>query len=129
MVRKTVFSTTRQSLRGPGDDKGWQRFLAELVNTVKAQTSVMLACDGRHASYSVNASVGVSPEANALYNQHYGKLDPWYLGGRAIFEPNLIFDGRELCSVEKFAQSEFYNDFFQASLRGLVPRGWGCPPG
>jgi DNA-binding CsgD family transcriptional regulator len=97
----------------PGDDQGWQQFLDALVGLVKAQTAVLLAFDQRHSSYSVNASVGVSPEANGLYNRHYGRMDPWFLGGRKVFRPNLVFDGRELCPAEEFAQSEFYNDFFR----------------
>jgi len=80
---------------------------------MKAQNSVFLAFDDRNVSYSIQASVGVSSEANALYNQHFGQLDEWFLGGRKIFRPNLVFDGRELCPAEKFAESEFYNDFLK----------------
>jgi len=114
VISEKRFSDLLDSLYGAaGDDKAWQRFLAELVNLVKAQNSVLLAYDEKHVSYSINASVGVSPDANALYNQHYGKLDEWYLGGQKKFEPNLVFDGRELCPTEKFAKSEFYNDFLK----------------
>jgi len=114
VISEKRFSDLLDSLYGAaGDDKAWQRFLAELVNVLNAQNSVLLAYDERHVSYSINASVGVSPGANALYNQHYGKLDEWYLGGQKKFEPNLVFDGRELCPTEKFAKSEFYNDFLK----------------
>lgn len=91
MVSEKKFSHLLDSLYGAaGDENAWQLFLVELVSLIKAQTSVLLAYDGRHVSYSVNASVGVSPDANALYNCHYGKMDEWYLGGRKTFEPNLF---------------------------------------
>jgi DNA-binding CsgD family transcriptional regulator/PAS domain-containing protein len=96
-----------------GDHAAWQRFLAKFVASLGAQSSVLLAFNDRNVSYNINASVGVSQEANALYNEHYSLVDLWFLAGKDLFRPGLVYNGLKLCSAQQFDKSEFYNDFLK----------------
>ncbi len=114
------FSALLDTLYGAaGDHPAWQRFLAKFVSLLGAQSSVLLAFNDRNASYNINVSVGVSQEANVLYNEHYSQVDPWFLAGKEVFRPGLVYNGLKLCPAQHFDKSEFYNDFLKRHCDNL----------
>jgi DNA-binding CsgD family transcriptional regulator/PAS domain-containing protein len=96
---------------GVGESDGWHRFLEELTEVAHASMAVLLFFDQTQARYAVNASAGISPEANGEYASYYGKQDVWYLGTHGKLFSGRVFDGREGCPTEKLIKTEFYNDF------------------
>ena len=96
---------------GVGEQAGWQRFLEELTEIAQASMAVLLFFDKAQVRYAVNASAGISPEANGEYARYYGQKDVWYLGSRSKLFTGRVFDGRQDCPTEELVKTEFYNDF------------------
>ena len=124
-----VLSSLLGSLYDAASDPSlWESFLQQLTQSVRAQSADMLMHDMRQQSHTISRSWRIDPENIRLYNEHYGSKDVWLTKG---FDAPLGWTGisEELCTLDEFSKSEFYNDFLlplgnvRHAMFGIIEKG------
>ena len=96
-----------------GNPQGWDFFLKRLADDLQARWTGFLSIDPNREERSLHFQHGIPAEAQRLYEEYYGALDPWFLGYRKHGRCGWVGLGNELCPPDDFVQTEFCNDFFQ----------------
>jgi DNA-binding CsgD family transcriptional regulator/PAS domain-containing protein len=102
------------------DPRSWETFLHSYAAAVDARTAVLLYHDVRQQFGGVSNNVGLDPDAVRSYNEHFAKIDPWFLSAtdRGVFRTGEVFTGEEVISRSTLAGTEYFNDF--ARVYGLT---------
>lgn len=110
MVSAEVLSRLLLKLyAAPNRPELWPEFLVEFTGLLGLPGAAILYHDMKNEQYGLHTGTGVDPEAQLLYQQHYGKMDPWRPRFLKKKEGELAF-GDELCPPEELRKTEFYND-------------------
>ncbi len=94
----------------PTQPELWNRFLEELTQFLGLPAAAILHQDLGREHYGFSAAVGVDPEAQLLYEKHYGSMDVWRPKFLAKREGELVL-GESLYPTEQLVKTEYYNGF------------------
>jgi DNA-binding CsgD family transcriptional regulator len=88
----------------------WDLFLQQLAQSTGARSAGLVMLDVGQDVLTISRSWEVDPEANRLYEEHYGSMDVW--AQRGLSKPaGYVCNSEVLCSLEELATTEIYNDF------------------
>jgi len=88
----------------------WEPFLGELAAAFRAEASALVMHHRTTEVHTVSASWNLVPDADRLYQQHYGSVDVWAMRGRSM-PAGYVCASESLCSYAELATTEIYNDF------------------
>jgi DNA-binding CsgD family transcriptional regulator/PAS domain-containing protein len=91
----------------------WTEFLALLARRADATALALLWHDPANLQYAVGAKFGFPDDAQRLYEQYYGALDPWYLSGKDSLVAGVVELGSALCPPSALENTEYYNDYLR----------------
>lgn len=99
------------------DPSLWRPFLADLAKMFRADSAAMVVHRVDRPVHTVRASWNLHPDADRLYEQHYGSIDVWARQARS--KPiGYVCQSQNLCSLSELGTTEIYNDFL--SKYGVV---------
>lgn len=111
MVSNEVLTKLIGSVYGAaGDPSLWEPLLEELANTCQADSAALVMHHGGREVHSVSSSWNLEPDANRLYQQHYGSIDVWTIRAPSKVRATACLSDW-LCPLEELTTTEFYNDF------------------
>jgi DNA-binding CsgD family transcriptional regulator len=87
----------------------WPQFLKEFVGLLGVKSAAILHQSERRLNYGFNAVAEFDPEEVRVYEQYYGKHDPW-VPPIANIVPGRIEMGIELCPLDR-RNIEYFHDF------------------
>jgi hypothetical protein len=94
----------------------WPQFLAQLGKGLHAPGASFMVHYPSAKQYRIEASVGLPPESFSPYAEHYGAIDPWFLGGKKLRIGTAEL-GSWLCPPSRFEKTAFYNEFMRQHNR------------
>jgi DNA-binding CsgD family transcriptional regulator len=101
----------------------WPKFLAELSEMIGLGGAALLHQDLVRSQANVHVTVGIDPEAGAIYQAEYAAMDAWLPEFLTRPEGEVAL-ADELCPPERLRKSEFYHDFlrpYDVRLSHAVP--------
>jgi DNA-binding NarL/FixJ family response regulator len=111
----------------------WPVFLRELTETLDLPAMTIQDHDFARRSYQFNISFGMDPGALSDYEQHFGRIDPYWPEFFKAPTEQLVLS-EELCPRPLLFKTEFYQDFlarhdeplgvYTADIRGPSPDRW-----
>jgi DNA-binding CsgD family transcriptional regulator len=96
-----------------GEPERWRHFLGEVARRLDAAWVAFLSIDPLAHRHSIESHFGVPEEATRLYAQHYGAIDPWFLGYQKRKTQGWVGRGTELCPRHEVESTEFHHDFLR----------------
>jgi DNA-binding CsgD family transcriptional regulator len=96
-----------------GEPERWHHFLGKVARRLDAAWVAFLSIDPSEHRHSIDSHFGVPEEATRLYAQHYGAIDPWFLGYQKRKTQGWIGRGTELCPRYEVENTEFHHDFLR----------------
>jgi DNA-binding CsgD family transcriptional regulator len=110
MISVEALSRLLHTLYGAPSYPGlWPQFLKEFVGIVGVKAAAILYQDEERLNYGLNAVTEFDPEEVRVYDQYYGKHDPW-VPPIADIVPGRIEMGIELCPLDR-RNIEYFHDF------------------
>jgi DNA-binding CsgD family transcriptional regulator len=92
------------------DPQGWDAFLSHLAHLGRGTVAAITYHDSRQSEHFVSAQVGIPPEFQQLYREHYGATDEWLRGAQNVAHAGWVGTGQTLVPDAALVKSEFYND-------------------
>ena len=93
-----------------GDMTLWEPFLGALAKTSRAESAALVLHHWGCEAHTIHASWKTEPDADRLYQRHYGSVDVWAM--RARSKPaGFVCTSESLCPPVELATTEIYNDF------------------
>jgi DNA-binding CsgD family transcriptional regulator len=101
-----------QVYRAATDSDQWAHVWGRLCALTGSSSAGILSTSLSFSSQAVFAGM-TNAEATALYNAHYGKLDPWFAASKRVGLSTgpQTFVGDQLVGRSALTRTEFYNDF------------------
>lgn len=94
------------------DPKHWDAFLKALNPVIKGQTTVLVTESFATRTAKVSAAVEVDTSYWGDYENHYARVNPYYLGAAPhLMQEGRVMPGQLACSASNFERSEYYNDY------------------
>ena len=91
---------------------GWEQFLHSIADTIGANAAAILVRDDRAPSGGQHAvSIGIDEPYVRAYNAHYNSVNIVYEASLAVDPINYIGALQSVIDLEKYRNSEIYNDY------------------
>lgn len=94
----------------PGSPDHWKQFLTQLAGQFDCMFSGFARWTGVKES-DISFSTGADESHLRAYHEHFAGVNPWIIEGAAKFTDGVVLPTHALVPDERFARSEFYNDF------------------
>lgn len=95
------------------DPRLWPDFLEALRTVGGGSAAVLTIHDFSACADSVSASVGVDSVATRQYDEYYGSRNILMNRNPHLLLPGRVLSDAELCPVDEFLASEYYNDYLR----------------
>ena len=92
------------------DPSLWDPFLQQLAESTEARSANLMMHSFGLDKYTIYSSWELDPEANRLYQEHYGAIDIWGQRGLSILAGR-VCNSEELSPLAELSTTEIYNDF------------------
>jgi DNA-binding CsgD family transcriptional regulator len=88
----------------------WPTFLDNVSAVTNSHAAALVMHSRSGNSHAVYHSWNLDPEADRLYQEHYGAIDLW--AARGLAKPTgYVCQSEQLCSKPEIRRTEIYNDF------------------
>jgi DNA-binding CsgD family transcriptional regulator len=92
------------------DSRLWEPFLHNLAESTDARSANLMMHSFGLDKYTIYCSWELDPEANRLYQEHYGAIDIWGQRGLSMLAGR-VCNSEELSPLAELSTTEIYNDF------------------
>jgi DNA-binding CsgD family transcriptional regulator len=112
MNEERLFELIEQVYAAAGTSEGWLAFLDNVRATFHGSTANLIRHDLHDRRGNMLVTSGADPGGTALYQQHWGAVDPWaYSPRQARLRNQAVTLGEELVAHRELQRTAFYSDF------------------
>lgn len=113
LKQEAVLSLIAQIYDAAADPGLWHTFLQHLAAEVNASSAMLMLMDPQFHRCSVRQTAGIDPGFEKKYNEYYGKLDSFAIGGAPLLASGVVLTDEAMCPASDLIRGEFYNDFLR----------------
>jgi hypothetical protein len=112
VIESAMLSLVGLIYQAADDPRHWNAVLTALNPLIKGHTTVLVTESFSTRAAKVSAAIEVDTSYWSDYENHYARVNPYYLGAAEhLMQEGRVMPGQLACPASEFERCEYYNDY------------------